>query len=300
MPYGAPELLGYRLLERLQQSRGLVPRTVFHKFWSLSDRYAAEELGVTLGVPRYWYKYGELVDEASVDDGFFVESSAPWGGRAYKPVYDTEDDFETTSRERRAVRETVEWVLERFGDKSAQQLEAYQYERYAPNEFVSAYSDLRRALQYTDLDEQTSLSTFAPDGPDDNHGLVADQLDRMVATYPADDPAFEPLFDVFLRWEDTARLLIEQGREFARLEAFLDEFVQAVSEAVLRHQFAVGVDEERVDQWRTNAEASVETFEAAVRDRRTDLLRTRDRSGVLQSVSETYDETVLDGLSEDE
>jgi hypothetical protein len=272
---------------------------VFHKFWSLSDRYATEELGVNLGVPRYWYKYGELVDEASVDDGFFVEASAPWGGRACKPVYEAEGDFDTTPRERRAVRETAEWVLERFGDKSAQQLEAYQYEQYAPNEFVSAYSDLRRALQYTDLDEQTPLSTFDPDRPNDNHGLVASQLDRMVDTYPDDDPAFDPLFDVFLRWEDTARLLIEQGREFARLEAFLDEFVQAISEAVLRHHFAVGVDEERVDQWRTNAAASVEAFEEVVRDWRTDLLESRDRSGVLQSVSETYDETVLDGLTDD-
>lgn len=298
MSYGAPELLGYRLLERLQESRGLVPKTVFHKVWSLSDRHASEEHGVEIGVPRYWYKYGEIVDEGSVDDGFFVSPSAPWGGQAYKPVYDHDSgEFDVTDRERRVVDETVAWALERFGDRAAQELEEYQYERYAPNEFVDSYSELRALLQYTDLDQQAPLTLFDPARPDAEGELVERYLDEMVATFPDDEPVFEPLSDVFLRWEDTARLLVEQGYDYARLEEFLDGFVHVVSETVLRLQFTSGIDEDRVAEWRSERDRRIDQFASTLRDRRRDLLRDREQSGVLRSVSETYDDAIRSNTS---
>jgi hypothetical protein len=301
MSYGAPELLGYRLLTRLQDRRGMVPKTVFHKFWSLSDRYAEAEFDTELGVPRYWYKYGELVDEQSVDSGFFVAPSAPWGGQAYKPVYDEGDgEFDLGRREQQVIEQTVEWALDQFDQWSARKLEAHQYRKHAPNEFIRSYSELRERLQYTGLDEQVPLSVYEPDGPDTNREVVFELLDQTVAAYPTEDPAFEPLSDAFFRWEDTARLLIEQERDFARLEVFLDEFVQVVSEAVLRFQFADGVDQERVAEWRTDGEACLERFESTLAERRSELLRERERSGVLQSVSATYDEMVLDDLTNDE
>lgn len=299
--FGAPEYLGHRLLHRLQENRGQVPKTVFHKFWSLADRHAEEAFGVDLGVPRYWNKYGEMVDETQTTTDFFVSPSAPWGGQAYKPVYEvSESEFDLTEAERSAAAESVQWAIERLGGRDARQLEEYQYEHYAPNEFVLAYSTLRAYLQYTDLDTHVPLTVFGDTDPENNREVVTDLLDQMRAAYPESSPRFDRLSDVFRRWDDTARLLVEQGNDFTRLEELLDDFVRVVSNTVLRFEYNDDIPTARLDEWDDETEAEIETFETELRERREELLRERDRSGVLNRVSESYDETVLEDLTEEE
>jgi hypothetical protein len=296
--FGTPEYLGYRLLHRLQESRGQVPKTVFHKFWSLADRHAREAFGVDLGVPRYWNKYGEMVDETQTTTDFFVSPSAPWGGQAYKPVYEvSESDFDLTDEERTAVTESVQWAIERLGGRDARQLEEYQYEHYAPNEFVLSYSNLRAYLQYTDLDTQVPLTVFGDTDPDDNREIVTDLLDKMRTTYPESSRRFDQLFEVYLRWDDTARLLVEQGNNFSRLEQLLDDFVQVLSNTVLRFEYNDDISAARLDEWDAGTDSEIENFETDLRRRRETLLSERERSGVLESVSDSYDETVLRDLT---
>ncbi|MFB6175607.1 MAG: hypothetical protein ABEI99_00385, partial [Halobaculum sp.] len=134
-------------------------------------------------------------------------------------------------------------------------------------------------------------------GPDTNRAVVTDLLDEMKSTYPESSLRFDRLSDVYLRWDDTARLLVDQGNKFTRLEELLDDFVRVLSNAVLRFEYNDDISTTRLDEWSEETESEIETFERELRDARETLLAERDRSGVLESVSESYDETVLQDLT---
>lgn len=293
---GAVEYLGHQLLMRHQEQRGLVPKTVFHKLWCISARHLKDNYQTDIGLPRYWYKYGEMADEQSVDDGFYGISSAPWDGRAYKPVWELEaDDFDISSEERELIDSTVKWTLNRFKRRGSRYLESYQYQAYSPNNFIRAYSELREHLQHMDLDSQEVLTQHEFE-VDNNEELVTAYLDELVITYPENDEDFASFQTLFLRWDDTARLLLERERPFEELDAFLDTFVEALSQVVLQLKFNEHVPDNRLSRWESEADDATTDFETRLDNYRAELLEDREMSGVLESVAETYDETVLSDL----
>ncbi|MFB6163139.1 MAG: hypothetical protein ABEJ86_06870 [Halococcoides sp.] len=300
---GAVEYLGHQLLMGHQEQRGLVPKTVFHKLWCISARHLEDNHETEIGLPRYWNKYGEMVDEQSVNDEFYSAPSAPWGGQAYKPDWQLDsDDFDISTEERKLVDRTVKWTLNRFKRRKSRYLEAYQYQTYSPNDFIRAYSELREHLQYMDLDSQQVLTqlTFRPEfEAESNDELLTSYLDELVITYPENDEAFSAFQPLFLRWDDTARLLLERDRPYDELETILDEFVDALSKAVLQVKYNDSVPDERLSRWRENAEDARASFERYLDEFRTDLLVSREQSGVLDSVSETYDDTVRSDFESD-
>jgi len=297
---GAPEYLGHQLLLHHQEQRGLIPKTVFHKLWCISDHHLQDNYGLDIGLPRFWYKYGEMVDEQLTSDDFCSAPQAPWGGQAYKPNWDLEpDDFDISEEEQDLIDSTVKWTQTRFKRRNTRYLEGYQYQTNAPNNFVRAYSELREHLQYMDLDSQEVLTqhAFRPEfDVDSNEELIEAYLDELVITYPENDDDFAKLHTLFLRWDDTARLLLEDEEPYEELDEFLDEFVQALSEAVLQLKYHSHVTEERLAAWDQEAEAAISEFERDLEDRRSELFRDREMSGELDTVAETYDETVLSDL----
>lgn len=299
---GAVEYLGHQLLMHHQEQRGLVPKTVFHKLWCISARHLEDNYETDIGLPRYWYKYGEMADEQSVGDEFYGISSAPWGGRAYKPVWELEpEDFEVSPEERDLIDNTVKWTLNRFKRRKSRYLEFYQYQAYSPNNFIRAYSELREHLQYMDLDTQEVLTQHAyrPEfNVENNRELVTAFLDELVITYPENDEDYAALQTLFLRWDDTARLLLERENPYDELDTFLDMFVEALSQAVLQLKYNVHVPGDQLERWESKADEAVSDFETYLDNYRAELLEDREMSGVLESVAETYDETVLSDLEQ--
>lgn len=297
---GAAEYLGHQLLVHHQEQRGLVPKTVFHKLWCISARHLEDNYGTDVGLPRYWYKYGEMADEQSVNDDFYAAPSAPWQGQAYKPVWDLEtDDFDVSPEERELIDSTVKWTLNRFKRRDSRYLESYQYQAHSPNNFIRAYSELREHLQYMDLETQGVLTqhTFRPEfDVDDNRELVTAYLDELVITYPENDEDYAAFQTLFLRWDDTARLLLEQERPYEELDTFLDVFVEALSKSVLQLKYNEHVPDDRLSRWGSEANEAVSDFEADLDNHRAELLEDREMSGVLESVADTFDETVLSDL----
>lgn len=300
---GAAEYLGHQLLTHHQEQRGLVPKTVFHKLWCISDRHLEDNFGVDIGLPRYWYKYGEMADETAISDGFYTAPSAPWGGQAYKPDWDLDvSDFDVSDGERDVIDSTVKWTLNRFKTRKTRYLEGYQYLVYSPNNFVRAYSEFREHLQHMDLDTQEVLTqhTFRPEfDVENNRELVEAYLDELVITYPETDEDFAEFHTLFLRWDDTARLLLQRPEPYDELDAFLDEFVEALSKGVLQLKYNDSVSDERLSQWRDDADEAVSDFEDSLDGYRGELLADREMSGVLESVAETYDETVISDLEDE-
>lgn len=300
---GAAEYLGHQLLLHHQEQRGLVPKTVFHKLWCISDRHLQDNYEVNIGLPRYWYKYGEMADEQSVNDEFYAAPSAPWGGQAYKPVWELEaSDFDVTKEVRDLIDSTVKWTLNRFKKRHTQYLESYQYQAYSPNNFIRAYSELREHLQYTDLESQEVLTahTFRPEFEvDSNEELIEAYLDELVITYPENDKDFASFQTLFLRWDDTARLLLKQENPYSRLDAFLDRFVEALSKVVLQSKYNSNIPEQQLKHWQERND-TIPEFEEYLDNYRDELLENRKMSGVLESVAETYDETVISDLEQNQ
>lgn len=300
---GAAEYLGHQLLMHHQEQRGLVPKTVFHKLWCISARHLEDNYGTDVGLPRYWYKYGEMADEQSVNDDFYAAPSAPWGGQAYKPVWKLEpDDFEIAPEERELVDSTVKWTLTRFKRGESRYLESYQYKVHSPNNFIRAYSELREHLQYMDLDTQEVLTqyTFRPEfDVENNRELITAYLDELVITYPENDDDYAPFQTLFLRWDDTARLLLDQESPYEEIDAFLDMFVEALSQAVLQLKYNDHVPDDRVSRWESEADEVVSDFETYLENHRAELLEDREMSGILERLADPYDETVLSDLEQD-
>lgn len=296
---GAVEYLGHQLLVHHQEQRGLVPKTVFHKLWCISARHLQDNYETDIGLPRYWYKYGEMADEQSVGDEFYAAPSAPWGGQAYKPVWELEaEDFDISSEERELIDSTVKWTLNRFKRRNSRYLESYQYQAYSPNNFIRAYSELREHLQYLDLDSQDVLTQHEFE-VDTNEELVTAYLDELVITYPENDEDFASLQTLFLRWDDTARLLLERESAYEDLDTFLDIFVETLSQAVLQLKYNEHVPDEQLSRWESEADDAISDFETHIDNYRTELLEDREMSGVLESFAETFDETVLSDLEQE-
>lgn len=284
----AAEYLGHQLLIRLQDTMGHIPRSIFLKTWCIASRYLEDEFEYDAGVPRYWYKYGEIVDETAINDDFYYQRSTPWG-RKYQPVYDVSaEDFEVTDEERQQIEQVAESVVGRFGRRDTQAVKEHQYTAYAPNEFIRTYSELRDYLEYTKLDQQAPLLRFR--GFESNEEVVKHLLDQMSTSYP--DGRFEAMKPLYLRWDDTVRMVLDQGPDYDLIESLLDSFIEALSQSVIQLEYNSNLPEERVERWSEEAGEAIDNFKQDLNRERSKVLGEREQSGVLDQVSEEYDEEI--------
>jgi hypothetical protein len=289
---GPQEYLGYRLIVKIKQrSRRQISRSKFLKLNCIADRFLRDELDTDIGLPRYWYKYGEIMDEQSINGEFYHAPSARgYRGQQYLTSREYDDDeFDIDEETRERINDAVEWTALRFAKRNADEIKNYQYQVQAPKEFIRAYSELRERLDVSNLEEQTVLGQFSS-SEEGNKELATDLLDEMLLTYPKNE--YDTIYDLYLRWDDTARLLIKNEPDFDALNEFLDEFIEALSKVELRFEHSEHVPEERMERWREERNNALDDFEATLREMRKELLRDRKPSGELDKVAEDYNETV--------
>jgi len=287
---GAPEYLGYQLIVKIKErSKRQISRSKFLKLNCIADRFLHDELNTDIGLPRYWYKYGEILDEQSINGEFYHAPSARgfYGqqyltSREYSP-----DEFNITEEESERIEDAAEWTALRFAKRNAEQIKSHQYRAHAPKEFIRAYSELRERLDVSNLQEQTILGYFA-EGEDGNKELVFDLLDEMLLTYPKDE--YDSIYNLYLRWDDTARMLVEEEGGFDTLNEFLDEFIEALSKTELRFEHSANVPEQRLERWREQREDTLEEFEETLQKHRRELLAGQEPSGELEKVALEYNE----------
>lgn len=291
---GPAEYLGHQLLLDLQESKGHVPKSVFFKTWCIGARYLEDEHGFDVKLPRYWFRYGELVDQESINEQFYFRRSTSWGQKC-APVYDIDrDEFKLPDGGQRLIDNAVKWVINRFGKRDSAFVRQHQYTVYSPNQFIRTYSELRDYLDYTNLEEQAPLTRY-PDY-ESNQEIVEHLLDEMLVTYPED--GFSEMYDLYLRWDDTARMMLAQGPNFTEFRNFLEDFIEALSESVIRIEYNSSIPEERLEDWERRKRRVIQDYRENLNRDRADLLRTDQSSGVLEQVSESYDEAVLDDMSD--
>jgi len=287
---GAPEYLGYQLIVKIKQrSKRQISRSKFLKLNCIADRFLRDELDADIGLPRYWYKYGEILDEQAINGEFYHAPSARgFSGQQYLTSREfSPDEFNITEEERQKIEDAAEWTALRFAKRNAEQIKSHQYRAQAPKEFIRAYSELRERLDVSNLEEQTVLA-YVTEAEDGNKELVIDLLDEMLLTYPKDE--YDSIYHLYLRWDDTARILAEQERDFDALNEFLDEFIEALSKVELRFVHSENVPEERLEGWNVQREETMDEFEQILQDRRSELLSGQEPSGELEKVASEYNE----------
>lgn len=295
---GPKEYLGYWVLREREETGGQpISRSVFWKLCCLADRRLKNEYEHDIQFPRHWYKYGEVGEAHSLTRDFFNAPQARfWQGQEYHTKEIPETAFDVGNEERvlihRAARETVE----EYYDLGAQGLKEVQYREFAPNDFIQSYSRLRKHLGSLDeVEAENSRQTGIGDYMDSGQRNYIEQLlDDMITTYPRE--IYSDIYRLYLRWDDTMRMLVEQQRSVHEQKVFLEFFVEKLSEITLRFEHNNAIPEEKLEEWYQERDAHINELNDGIEETRQECLSRREMSGELEAISEIYDKVVIDQI----
>lgn len=282
----AREFLCYHLLQQLdarQHEGRSVTRTQFLKLACIADHHLLERFDVDVELPRYWYQYGEILNEQPLDGRYYNVTPGEWGGRSVQPAPGiTEDSFDVPEDVERAIRTVVKESVGEFANEESSTVKEFQYDRYAPNDFVVLFDEFREFVR--DQDHQNaSLADFAGGSLESPERRGKEHLDQLLAEYPAD--LYSDMDDLFLRWEDTTRLLLEDGA-FDDVEELLDDFWETLSKVELRFHHGRYTPEEQERRWSNERDDEIAGFDRRLTEVRESILATREPGDVIGSLVE--------------
>ena len=296
--FGPPEYLLYRVLSELrEQEGGGAGRTKVHKLCILTDRKLDEDFDREIALPKYWYKYGKTLAESELDTSVAFTPRAQYRrGFAYYPADQvSETDFDHLQEDLKDdIYNSAYEVVDEHGDKDYEELERYQYENFSPHEFITSYGDFRWYLASRSIDE--NQSTFEEFLAPSEKSTIEQMLDSMLIAF--DKEEFGKIYEQYLEWDDTIRLLSDQGASARELLDFTELFIEAFAKIVLRLKDRENISEERITKWQAEKEEALEDFETKVERKRRSALLGREVSGELDRVSESYNESISDELED--
>jgi len=287
---GESEYLGYLMLEHLYEvDNRPVSRSKFWKLCCIADRSLVEDEGLDIGFPRYWYKYGELAAVHDISREFFNAPSARfWSGQEFH--LDREippHEFDVNPPVRETIQQVVKRTVDRFGKSSVDEIKAHQYRKQAPNDFIESYSRMRAQFEAVNLNQQELLVEHTDAGTD---GYFEQMLDEMLDTFPR--RRYGDVLELYLRWDDTMRLMLEADADFTELHDFLDFFIEKLSEIVLRFEHNSNISASRLDAWEETRPVSKEELAEEISAVRREYLLATEPSGELEKVKHEYDKLV--------
>ncbi|OAQ51245.1 hypothetical protein HTG_18045 [Natrinema mahii] len=296
--FGEPEFLGWHLLRELKnQSDDQISRSKFLKLCCVADRNLLETHEYDVGLARYWYMYGELTNEHEFSGRFYNAPQAMgWDGQQYIPKSLDIEAFDVSKEGFELITDSVEWTVREFGRENVEAIKQHQYEEHAENSFIQEYSELRWLLSTIDLGSQQRLENFTEGGTketvESNEEYLRQKLDTMVGAYPEDEGRHEEMKALYLRWDDTVRLMLDQSVQYSRIAEFLDDFIFALSRVVLRFDYSQHISDSRLADWEEDAADVKSDFTNNVQETRRELLGNRSRSTELDGVSRAYSRTI--------
>jgi hypothetical protein len=295
---GPPEYLVYRILWELRENTGgETGRTKFHKLCILADKKLNEEYDRDIGLPQYWYKYGKTLAESEIDDAVtFTPHSNHRRGFAYYPADQVnENDFDHLDENLKDdIFQVAIEVVDTHGNRDYQELEKYQYENFPPHEFVTAYGNFRWFLSTISIDRnQKTIEHFTDPS---EKSTIEELLDEMLISF--DEEEFDEIYDLYLDWDDTIRLLNEEGASARELLDFTETFIEALAKSVLRFKDRSHISHDRLEKWEEEKEKVLVDLEKKIHKRRESALSDRSLSGELRNVSDSYNETISDELED--
>lgn len=287
--YAARDYLCYSLLAQLdaEQNEGRsIVRTQFLKLTCIADRILEEDHGRDVELPRYWYQYGEILNETPLNSSTYNVSQANWSDRArvVSPAPGiTADAFDVDPPEKEDIDRVVSHVARKFANDDSESIKDYQYEQYAPTTFIKTFDEFREFIGNQES-QNTSLSDFGENTIPASEDEAKEKLDDLLGAYPEEQ--YSTMYKLFLRWEDTTRLLLDH-EDFDQVEALLEDFWETFSQVELRHHHEQHTPNNQKLHWQSEQDDLVTGFRSKLSEVRDEVLLQRETSGVLDSMTET-------------
>lgn len=293
---GPPEYLVYKVaLERHQSDNLETSRTRIHKLCCLVDRHLRDEFNRDIGLPRHWYQYGETIEESMLGGPVvFTPNANYFPGQAYYPADEiSESDFEHLSEDLKDdIHQAVMDILAEHGDKTAEELQEFQYKNFAPDKFVRSLGDLRLYLATISLEkEQTTFDTFTPSR---EKSRIEALLDEVLVEFNRNK--YEEISDLYYIWDDTIRLMIEVGKSSREIYDFFEVFMGGVAKISLRFIENYHIDDEKIEEWVTESGEVKQELQDKIADKRKDALEERAYKADLDSLNRSYNVTISEQL----
>lgn len=296
---GAAEYLVYRVVsERHSRDNQETSRTRIHKLCCLVDRRLNDVYDRNIGLPKYWYKYGRTIDESLINRSvLFTPRANHFPGQAYYPADQiSESDFDHLPEDLKDdIYQAVIEIIDEHGDKSAEKLQEYQYNNFAPNEFIRAYADLRWHLAYlsTMNEDQDTFDRFLDRK---QKSRIEEMLDEMLAEF--DEEEYQEIYSLYLDWDDTLRLMNELGRSPREMLDFLEMFVEAIAKIAIRFNDNSNISEGKFSEWEEEKSEVKTDLRNKIQRKRKEAIKQRDYQGSLEAISESYNEAIFEELED--
>lgn len=315
--FGEAEYLCYQVIKQVREQHGQnwdLPETTFNKLCYIADRELREE-GIDVELPVHWYQYGGVLTDDAMGGGFYELVEEKWGdNRGHNVVLsDDVDDQDFEVEEERATdieEEAGSLVRELGGHYGITISQDYQYEEYAPNDFVRCLHEYRDFL--AEMDESDSLAAedyvgdvdvsfqdivsqpvssqeSASPPSDETNSRIRDYLDQLIIEYPEDQ--YSRMEDQFLEWENLSWQMAQNGF-YSRLYDFMDSFWTTFSRVELRVKHNRNVPLRIRSRWKRQISDEMESFQSEIDKYRNVVLENREETEVLDMVGDTYSDTV--------
>lgn len=304
----------YLIREVIRQHQCLgqdLPKTDFHKRAFLAKK-ELQEAGIDVPLPVYWYEHGIMVDLDEVMTDFFQFDRHGYDSRiGTEAVLDTDvadSTFDVADDLKEQITSIAKQIAREYRhvfDTSVAKDETY--ERFADNEFIIHLNDLRYHLQDLEGVDTVAKDEYAPtdvsisDVIDVSHttkdteideetqDTLLTYLDEMISTYP--EEKYTHMHPLFLEWESLTRQFIYNGM-LSELDTFTSEFWNTFSRVELRIHHNEDISDLKILRWKRERDEHIEKFEEKIEKRQQVLLENREPTNELDSVSETYSESI--------
>lgn len=296
--FGPAEYLCYRVLIGLERKKPRqTSRSRFHKISSFADHVLNEEFDQEPVLPRYWFMFGETLDDHAINrDIFHAPRANFWEGQEYLPSgFIQHEEFNVQAEQRQYIDKSVSTALDRHWDDNAIELRREQYQKYAPNEFIATYSELRDIIELVDLNNQTRLELFNQDLS--NKQIIVNYLDDMLSHYPKEQ--YSDIYQQYLVWDDTMRIILDAHPDFEWFEELLNRFIRALSVVELRLHHHVNIPDDTIHSWSEDRYLELEEFKKEINEIRDQVLEGYEPDEILtEMVADSYNQTAISMISD--
>ena len=234
----------------------------FFKLMNLLDTRLKTQ-GVNIKLPGYWYKYGFYVDFNFLDAVLprkFSENYVLYG--KIVPALHTRRDYGIEADIKHKINLTIRRLWDQYGFKPNYGAKAKKdsYEINAPYKFNSIFQGYIETVKRKEVGLISRKEQLEP------------LLDNLLNTFSEDD--FPELFDVYLEWDDTTRLIVDcipNKDQYSLINYLMESFWGAYSNGVrIRHHQNIP-DNKILVKWEKTYEESIPVLYKQIEDIREDI-----------------------------
>lgn len=205
------------LLKTFNYQRKFIMKKVhFYKMMDILDTRLQKQ-GIDIGYPKYWYRYGSVADVGVLSQRISVGFSPYLDGDFILP-YPYTKSYDVDVNIKSKINSTVSHICKQYQYKEnyGQLLKEESYRLNSPYKFNTIFQDLLDSVKSLNNSRQTTLYTETE--------IIEPLLDCLSAEFPEEN--YPELLDMYLAWDDTARLILHHVKSSGSKHIYLDKITE--------------------------------------------------------------------------